>query len=273
MNLRAVVKDMVPPVALRAYSKWRGQMLRFGGFPKDWVEAESLSTGYSASDILDRVRIATRAVVEGRSAYERDSVLFDEPDYAFPLITGLLRAAANADMQLDVVDFGGSLGSTYRQCRPLLDTVQHLQWHILEQPHFVEAGRQEFETDELHFWQDLKDIPPPKWAQALLLSGVLQYLEKPCEILAELCALPGRHLIIDRLPVNATVSDRLLIQTVPPRIYSASYPCWLLSKKKLLDTLAKDWRLVYEFPCLDGLMTTDDGLPFEFRGFLLDRLV
>src|SRR3546814_11444165 len=62
-------------------------------------------------------------------------------------------------MRLDVIDFGGSLGSTYRQCRPLLDAVQHLQWHVVAQPHFVEAGRQEVETDELHFWNDISDVP------------------------------------------------------------------------------------------------------------------
>src|SRR3546814_8173546 len=118
-----------------------------------------MSSGYSESAILDRVRTATRAVVAGEAAYERDSVLFDKADYPFALITALLRAAASADMRLDVIDFGGSLGSTYRQCRPLLDAVQHLQWHVVEQPHFVEAGRQEFETDELHFWNEISDVP------------------------------------------------------------------------------------------------------------------
>src|SRR3546814_16397621 len=100
-----------------------------------------MSSGYSESAILDRVRTATRAVVAGEAAYERDSVLFDKADYPFALITALLRAAASADMRLDVIDFGGSLGSTYRQCRPLLDAVQPPQWHVVEQPHFVAFGR------------------------------------------------------------------------------------------------------------------------------------
>src|SRR3546814_2948802 len=69
-----------------------------------------MSSGYSESAILDRVRTATRAVVAGEAAYERDSVLFDKADYPFALITALLRAAASADMRLDVIDFGGSLG-------------------------------------------------------------------------------------------------------------------------------------------------------------------
>lgn len=273
MMVREGLRDLVPPLALRAYHKWRGQSLRFGGSPLDWAEAERMSSGYSEAAILERVRTATRAVVAGEAAYERDSVLFDEPDYPFALITALLRAAASADMRLDVIDFGGSLGSTYRQCRPLLDAVQHLQWHVVEQPHFVEAGRQEFETDELHFWRFPSDIPPPRGTRLILLSGVLQYLEKPFEILADLSTLPAKHLVIDRLPIVATRNDRLVIQTVPARIYSASYPCRLFVKQNLLDLLASDWQPICEFSCVDGSMNTDDGQPFEFRGFLLDRQV
>src|SRR3546814_6742160 len=85
-----------------------------------------MSSGYSESAILDRVRTATRAVVAGEAAYERDSVLFDKADYPFALITALLRAAASADMRLDVIDFGGSLGSTYRRSEEHTSELQSL---------------------------------------------------------------------------------------------------------------------------------------------------
>src|SRR3546814_18411702 len=105
-------------------------------------------------------------------------------------------------MRLDVIDFGGSLGSTYRQCRPLLDAVQHLQWHVVEQPHFVEAGRQEFETDELHFWNDRRDFPEKTGRRIFLLSYNLQYLEKPYDILARAKEMVASYLIIDRTTIE-----------------------------------------------------------------------
>src|SRR3546814_16990495 len=107
-----------------------------------------MSSGYSESAILDRVRTATRAVVAAEAAYERDSVLFDKADYPFALITAILCPAASADMRLDVIDFGGSLGITYRPCPPLLDPVQHLQYTVVSTPHHMEAGRPTLETEQ-----------------------------------------------------------------------------------------------------------------------------
>src|SRR3546814_20965207 len=107
MNPRGLLKDITPPLLMKAYHKWRGQSLRFGGTPQGWNEAARMSSGYSESAILDRVRTATRAVAAGEAAYERDSVLFDIDDDPFDIITALLRAAATADIRLNALDFGG----------------------------------------------------------------------------------------------------------------------------------------------------------------------
>src|SRR3546814_17516768 len=88
MNPRGLLKDITPPLLMKAYHKWRGQSLRFGGTPQGWNEAARMSSGYSESAILDRVRTATRAVVAGEAAYERDSVLFDKAAYPFALKIG-----------------------------------------------------------------------------------------------------------------------------------------------------------------------------------------
>src|SRR3546814_14109495 len=85
---------------MKAYHKWRGQSLRFGGTPQGWNEAARMSSGSSESAILDRVRTATRAVVAGEAAYERDSVLFDKADYTFALITALLRDAISEERRV-----------------------------------------------------------------------------------------------------------------------------------------------------------------------------
>src|SRR3546814_12884369 len=114
MNPRGLLKDITPPLLMKAYHKWRGQSLRFGGTPQGWNEAARMSSGYSESEILDRVRTATRAVVAGEAAYERASVLFDKADYPFALITALLRHAASDDPRMSVTAFGCSLGGTYR---------------------------------------------------------------------------------------------------------------------------------------------------------------
>jgi len=271
MTARELLKDLAPPLLMKTYHKWRGQSLRFGGSPRDWAEAARMSTGYSEATILDRVRTATRAVVAGEAVYERDSVLFDKPDYPFALIAALLRAAASSNMRLDVVDFGGSLGSTYRQCRPLLDAIQHLRWHVVEQPHFVETGRQEFGTDELHFWNDISDIPEKTGERVFLLSSTLQYIEKPYVILAMAIETHANHLIIDRTPMAEISGDLLSIQSVPRYIYEASYPCWIFSERNLSEYLRKDWIKLYSFLCPEGFRCTVNGVRFGFKSLVMER--
>ena len=230
-----------------------------------------MSSGYGSANILERVTQATRAVVSGAARYERDSVLFNEPDYPFPLLAALLRVAARDRGRLDVVDFGGSLGSIYRQCRPLLAGLSPIRWWVIEQAAFVASGTAEFSSEELQFADLLAEIPPNEGQRVILASSVLQYLEDPSATLQEFDNSSAQHLIVDRTPLSAQATDRLCIQHVPKQIYAASYPCWILSKSKLLEQLSRNWRLVCDFPGADGIARTDDGVPFEFRGLVLER--
>jgi putative methyltransferase (TIGR04325 family) len=116
MNVRSIVKAWMPPVITDARRAWLGHGLRFSDASGDWAETTRRSKGYAAELIVDAVARATREVVAGRAAFERDSVLFDTPDFRYPIVAALLRAAAQNNGHLEVVDFGGSLGSTYRQC-------------------------------------------------------------------------------------------------------------------------------------------------------------
>src|SRR5262245_37179159 len=112
----------------------------FRGDFSTWADARSLSTGYDAPDILEKVRRSTLAVVSGSAAFERDSVAFENTEYSLPLLACLLYVATRSANRLDVLDFGGSLGSSYWQNRKLLTHLDHLRWSVVEQPHFVEVG-------------------------------------------------------------------------------------------------------------------------------------
>lgn len=270
MSQTAKLKNWLPPALVPKIRKWSGRSIRFMGTPMNWAEAEHQSAGYAEGSILERVAATTRLVLEGKAAYERDGVAFDTPDYQYPLLAMLLHAAVANQGHLDVVDFGGSLGSTYRQYRPFFTGLKSLNWQVIEQPGFVSLGRAEFESEELTFHSSGEALPPTTGRRrVLLLSSVLQYLENPDEILrlSELNKSAYSHLIVDRTPVSNLVVDRLCIQEVPAHIYRANYPCRIFSKSKLLNQLRPEWTLLTEFACLDGSWSTDDGLAFEFRGF------
>lgn len=272
MSARSILKSLTPPIVSRSIRGRRGgDTLRFEGRPSSWPEAVKQSSGYSSETILERVAAATRDVVDGRAAYERDSVTFDRPATPFPIVAGLLRSAALDGGRLAVIDVGGSLGSTYRQCRPFLSILRSITWYVVEQPGFVSLGREEFSTDELTFHETLSEVPREGPPATVVLSSVLQYLESPHELLDELGGVDARHLLIDRTPLSDSTMDRLCIQHVPRRIYRASYPCWIFSRSRLLQRLSADWTVISDYPSTDGSYRTKDGLQFEFRGLILER--
>jgi putative methyltransferase (TIGR04325 family) len=272
MSIRAHLRAWTPPAITNARRAWLGHTLRFREASGDWAAAERESGGYAADLIVERVAQATREVIAGRAVFERDSVLFHEPDYRYPIVTALLHCAQANDGRLDVIDFGGSLGSTYRQCRPLLGGVRQLRWHVIEQPKFVIAGCREFTTGELDFAESVEELPPSDVPALILLSSVLQYLERPHEILDRLLARPASHLVIDRTPLSALDDDRLCVQQAPRSVYDASYPCWVLSRPRLLQRLTGvGWRVLGEFLGMEGAFTTSSGLSFKFRGFIAHK--
>jgi putative methyltransferase (TIGR04325 family) len=271
MSAATLAKGLAPPVLVDLYRRWSGKILRFVDVPDGWEAAVRISTGYSSGDILARVRAATAAVVSGEAAFERDSVLFYEPEFPFSLLAALLRVAVLEQNHLSVVDFGGSLGSTYRQCRPLLQGLASLRWNVVEQPAFAAVGQSDFATDELGFFASLDDMPALGPGAVIIASSVLQYLEDPSTTLAKFAGLPARHLVVDRTPVHRGTTDRVSVQEVPAHIYRASYPCWIFSHEALLRRLSPHWRVVADHPCAEGAARTEGGLPFEFRGLILER--
>src|SRR5712691_6915719 len=109
------MKELLPTTVRR----WRksGRRIIFSGTYESWEAALRDSTGYDAPAIVEKTREALLKVKNGSAAFERDSVLFEKPDYPFPIIAATLKQALASDGRLSVLDFGGSLGSSYFQCR------------------------------------------------------------------------------------------------------------------------------------------------------------
>lgn len=270
-SLKRILRDLAPPIAVSAIQRLRNRSLRWQGSYADWDAAASATRGYADAGILDRVATATEQVVRGAACYERDSVLFYEPDYPYPMLTALLQSALQNDRTLRVVDFGGSLGSSYWQCRPMLESVT-LRWCVVEQPHYVALGRARFANTELSFVETLTRDSIGFSPDVAVASSVLQYLERPDAVLEQIAAVGVRTLIIDRTPITNSEINRICVQHVPDRIARSSYPCWLFSRARLMERLTPKWQVRSEFQSwVDSPAQTDDGLAFTFRGFLLER--
>jgi putative methyltransferase (TIGR04325 family) len=263
-SIRALLRSWLPPELVRLVL--RRNRVTWSGDYRSWDEAARACVGYTAPDILEKVCCAARRVKRGEAAFERDSVVFSKPDYSWPLLAILLWIASLRDGRLRLIDFGGSLGSSYFQHRPLLSGLKELKWYVVEQPHVVTCGKAEFEDDSLRFFKDIDKCLEAGPAHALLLSSVLPYVEAPYRLLDEIYSHKVRHIIIDRTPfLLSGDEDRLTVQRVPPSIYSASYPAWFFNRDRFETFVRKKYRILASFQAPDRA-----NIPSRFQGYLLE---
>ncbi|ETP71074.1 hypothetical protein UYO_2983 [Lachnospiraceae bacterium JC7] len=121
----------------------------FGDY-KSWIEAEMdaknhiKSSGYDNTSIFEQVVKAYELCHKGEAVFERDGVAFYKPYYSHDFLAAIFEAQAELGEKLCVLDFGGSLGSTYFQHKKILKKLG-ADWNIIEQPHFVKYGRERIE--------------------------------------------------------------------------------------------------------------------------------
>lgn len=243
---RQVLRTITPqPVRARL----RGGFGRrwFRGDYRTWSEARAASGGYESHAILEKVLAATLEVKAGRAAFERDGILFHQPDPDAPLIAQLQDLASQGGGRLRVLDFGGSLGSNYWRHRTQLPAGDKLRWSVVEQPAFVEAGRRQVAVAPLAFYPDVQAAQTAGPHDVLLCSCVLQYLDEPFRFLEDWSRLQIPWLLLTNLPLVERGPDRLRVQHVPPSIYTATYPVWFFNRVEFRRRVAARYEIVKEF--------------------------
>jgi len=265
---RRALHDLTPPLVSRALAKRSKHATRFLDGFDSWTAATDAGTGYDHESILAQVEQATDAVVEGNAAFERDGVTFDAIEYRWPVAAALMWQAARSGGSLSVVDFGGSLGSTYRQYGRLFTDLR-VSWGVVEQAEFVAAGRR-FEDGRLSFHDSVRACADVLEPNVALFSSVLQYLTDPYAVIDDVAATGIQTIVIDRTPMTELSHDVPAVQVVPSSIYEASYPCWLLSRERLVTHLT-GWDLIDTFPGIEPDMRTEGGTPVRWLGMTLTR--
>lgn len=209
-------------------------------------------------------------VKRGGAVYERDSVIFDQPQFSWPLIALMLRIAVKHRQSLSVLDFGGSLGSSYFQNRDFFNEIK-LMWGVVEQEHYIEFGNEHVAEKNLKFYYDVESCILEMRPTVLLLSGVIQCLENPDEWLTKFKSLHIENILFDRTAFIEG-DDRLTVQKVPKEIYSASYPAWFFNRDKFIKALEPEYRFVLDF---NNGFTPDirlDGKRAYWNGMLFERV-
>jgi putative methyltransferase (TIGR04325 family) len=267
------LKLIIPPFLLNLVSK-KSNYGYFGNY-KTWEDVEKMSTGYSSDEIINKVRLSALKVKNGEATYERDSVLFSKAEMSWPLLSGLLWIASQNNNSLELVDFGGALGTSYYQNRKFLNHLKSLHWHIVEQDKFVNIGKKEFTDNILDFYytNELDSLINTKKPQVMVISSSLQFLPNPTIFIKNLPNLNIPYLIFDKIPffVEPNTQNRLMLQKVPQKIYDASYPVWIFGENLFIKTITENYKLIVDFNAYNEYVEKIENGSVHYKGFVFKK--
>lgn len=269
---KTILKAFTPPIIALIFNRFKKRKYpphMWAGNYSSWQQVMAHCTGYDDGLILEKCKNSLLKVKSGEAVYERDSVVFNKKQYSWGLLATLQNCFI-ATGELNVLDFGGSLGSTYYQNIEFLNSTKKITWGIVEQSNFVICGQEYFEDEQLKFYYSPEECIIKQHPNILLLSGVLQYLENPYQWIEKFIALKVPNIIIDRTAFISGDHSRLTLQNVPDKIYQASYPCWFFNEHEFLNAFSEKYNLIAEFNSYaDSPMLSDDGKQMYWKGYFL----
>ena len=243
-TLKQNIKTLLPPLLLDFYKKVNTKYGYFGDY-NNWQAAQKYTTSFEDNAILDKIKDSINKFLNGQAVFERDSIIYEEPQYSWQLLTTLLYIAAQKE-NINILDFGGSLGSTYFTHKKFLPKNISYNWSVVELEKFVVYGKKYFEDSQLKFYLNIDEAMNHNSFDIIALSGVICYLDKPYQFLEHLINKKFEYIFIDRTLFFES-NDRITIQKVHPSIYNANNSCWVFNKKKMADFFEKDYEIIEFF--------------------------
>ena len=268
-------KKILPRKIIEAYyyilSKEKSKIIEIEwlGFYNKWEDTEKIVTGYDDIKILENCRNAIIKVRDGLAKYERDSVTFNKIEYSFGLTTALLKSSIENNNLLSILDFGGSLGSSYFQNKDILPSNIKLEWSIIEQKHFVDCGKKLFKDNTIKFYYSIEECLENRKPTVAILSSVIQYLENPFEIINKINSLDGiNYIILDRTSFINHSYHKIGIQKIHNN--NTSYPVWFFNEKKIVE-LFDNYKLMTSFDNKFTPSTTINNIDCYWKGLIFNK--
>lgn len=277
--MKEVLNQFIPPIFREIKRRiYKNSQLYYFNRYETWEAAlnESIRLGssYESAYIVDQVDRATQKVRNGEAVYEQDGVCYYQNNNNYELLASILYA--NSQLKhMNVVDYGGALGSTYFRYSTILDKI-NVDWTVVEQKHFVERGK--MHVPEVKFRYNVDEcFDQGSQPNVLLLSSVIMYLDDPYGMLKNMLSHPFNYIIVDESAFlyGEDADDMLVLQHVPPQIYNAIYPCWLFGLNKFKQFINNmGYEIVWEWDYRGGnipIITKFGYQKTREKGFLLKR--
>ena len=231
--IKYYLKLILPNFIIRNINKLFKRDIRFVGNYRNWKDAADHSLGYNNKQIFLKSRESFLKVISKEAKYERDSVLFYSESINDPLINILNKIQKQKAACLNILDFGGSFGSTYFQNYSVLKNKNKFNWAIVEQEKIVKYTERFKLEDNLSFHLSIKHYMTKQTPDVVLFSSVIQYLEHPYKVINYLFKNKIKNIFFLKTPFINN-KELIKVQIVPKHIYDASYPIRIFNESDFL---------------------------------------
>ena len=273
------VRDFVPPIVARMVDRARAARTAGPKRYRSYADAmRACGKGYGEEEIA-RVVLEKTIVYKGQLDASGPLAVSPTDAYGLLSVAQLLAGSEPARREFAVLDLGGACGAHYFTFKKFFGDRIRLKWVVVETEvmcRFAERLR----TDDLTFLPDLSEALRSLGTPDLLhVSGVLQWVEKPYEMLDKLVKTGARYLLLSRLALTAKSEDLVTVHRsmlswngkgpLPPGMQDreVAYPYVFLSEHKLAPYLA-GYERVAEFDDKTALLPIDEE-PVSSCGLLL----
>lgn len=198
---------------------WEGVYASFG-------EAPASGKGFDGETWISN---SLQKIASLRDEAAQGCVVPPPGNYRHCLLPLLAALVYNEQGRARILDFGGSIGFTYYQTLCGLPQRDKLEYHIVERENVCRAGREFFKAENggPEFFAEL---PQGESAYDIVYMGsAMQYVEDWKGLLARLCALSRKHLLLVDVPAG-TIPTFVSVQ----HYYGAKIPVWFFDLREIL---------------------------------------
>lgn len=206
------------------------------GFTKvdSWETAKRKSAGYESTNVVTPLM---QGATEMRGNLENStSVATRFQQVATAIFFGISENRLSEGKPLRVLDFGGGSGDYFYQFQKFVPHID-FDWTVVETPALTEAMQHQFGgKTQMIRWVDSLEMTEDKY-DFVLCSSVLQYLEKPFEVL-DVLVKKSQFVIINRIPIVNSSDHFVALQRIVTKKRRGSYPAHFFSETRFLKTMA-----------------------------------
>jgi len=267
-NIKILIRKLLKYIA-----PW-GLITSFQNFEKNKcfkeIKEKSKIEGYSSLIIANKIYESTKQVINGEARYERDGVLFSDDCWDLNIITSILFVMKSLNKnEINIVDFGGGMGTTYYKNKDILSKIITQNWNIVEQDAFIKFGRK-IDNPKVKFYKSIDDFIALSGNQIdlIIVSNVIQYIDNSYSVIESLYD-KSKFILFNKVPLSNHIEDKLFLQIINPKIYDAMYDITIYSKSSFLKYVNEKFILIMNGLNYDEVMIKKANIEFEYYWMLL----